>query len=83
MARLDFFPRITIHSDYYKRRFLAKQCTPGYIFASLITILYLVLPFFTTFYTGHFWPKTATSQEQPLVTFKNKLYMELLFLDEQ
>ena len=28
-----------------------------------------------------FWPKTAISQENPIVTFKNKLYIETLFID--
>ena len=52
MATKDLFPRITIHTGFYYRRFLTKKFTFGYIFSLFITILVVILPFVTTFFTG-------------------------------
>ena len=52
MARRAIFPRITIHTDYYYRKFLTKTCTTGYCFSLAITLIVLFLPFLTTYSTG-------------------------------
>jgi len=46
-----FFPRVTIHTEYYYRSFLTKQCTVGYLFSVAITLIVIFLPFITTYST--------------------------------
>ena len=94
MARKN--QHITIHTDFYYRRFVAKTCTFGYLFSVCITLLVIFMPFITTYSTGSksalftlitlfslaFWSRVAESPETPLVEYTDKLYAELLFIDE-
>jgi len=34
------------------------------------------------FFSVDFWPRTAVAQEHPEVRFNNKLYAEMLFIDD-
>ena len=52
MARRSYFPRVTIHTEYYYRNFLTKTCTVGFAFAMAIRILIIVMPFFLAYSTG-------------------------------
>ena len=50
MARKSI--HITIHTDFYYRKFIAKTCTFGYFFSLAITLIVIVIPFTTTYFSG-------------------------------
>lgn len=46
------FPLVTLHSDFYERRFLAKRLTTGYAFALVVMFIMFAVPFITTYASG-------------------------------
>jgi len=46
------FPLITIHSDFYERRFLCKRHNTGYLFSVIVMLIVLFFPFITTYSSG-------------------------------
>lgn len=46
------FPLVTLHSDMYQRRFIAKKHTTGYIFLLIVCCIVLAVPFMTTYASG-------------------------------
>lgn len=49
MAR---FPLLTIHSDFYERRYLCKRMTAGYTFKVVVLLIVFIVPFLTTYSSG-------------------------------
>jgi len=86
-------PRVTLHKEYYTREYRIKCLSSGCLLRAAIIILVIVLPFITTYSTGGkqfisfifcavFWQRTAISIEKPNVQYKNKLFAQLLFIDQ-
>ena len=59
--------KITLHTEFYQRKYLAHFCSWANIFALLVLVIVIVLPFLLTFSTNNFWKKTSYYLEHPIV----------------
>lgn len=69
---------VTLYRSYFEKRYTSKLFTCSTFFVGILFLLTIIIPYILVFITNNMWMKQNYYFEQPDVSFRNEIILEVL-----